>query len=135
MAEAYDLADLVTTRLVGQPGYGVHRGVVLTTPLAAYVVLYFGGGAPTGARLDGQARRLRWSFRAVCAGRSDAQALETVDRVRARLAGWRPLPDQPSAGRLVEADLDAPLIRDDSVPNDVRYSVTLTFTLYTTDRS
>lgn len=131
--ETYDLAQLVTDRLNGQAGYAVHRGGLADSPTGAYLVLQFGAGSLTSRRLDGQARLLRWTFRAVCAGRSDVQVLNTVDRVRARLAGWRPLPGRAS-GALVELELDPPLLRDDSVPNDVRYSLTLTYRL-TTPRS
>jgi hypothetical protein len=52
-----------------------------------------------------------------------------VDRIRDKFTGWRPLgADGPM---FVEVDTDPPLIRDDSVPNDIRFSLTLTYRLYT----
>lgn len=127
----YDLGDLVEARLADQPGYSVLRGGVSVTPPGAYVVLYFGAGQVGSLRFDGRSRRHRWDFRAVCAGASDAQVLNTVDRVRQRLTDWRPLPEDRSAGRLLELDTAPPLLRDDSVTS-VRYSLTLTYRLHLT---
>jgi hypothetical protein len=126
----YDLGELVAERLTSQPGYELFRGNPINTPGGAYAVLYLGAGGPLSTRQDGQQRRLQWSFRVVCAGRSDVQVLNTVDRVRTRLLGWRPLSER-WCGRLTELFTDPPLTRDDTAPNDVRYSLTLTFQLAT----
>lgn len=126
MTTALQLAALVEAR-AASGSYTVLRGQVAETPAGAYVVLYFTGGHSFATRLVARPDRLRWTFRAVCVGESDEQALNTADLLRARFAGWRPL--GPHGPQLVEVDDAAPLLRDDSVPNDVRFSNTLTFRL------
>lgn len=128
MTTALQLAALVEAR-AASPAYTVHRGQVTGSPAGGYVVLYFSGGHSFATRLVATPDRLRWTFRAVCAGYSDRQALNTADLVRARFAGWRPLGEH--GPRLFQVDDEAPLLRDDSVPNDVRFSLTLTFRLFT----
>jgi hypothetical protein len=93
-------------------------------------VFYFGAGSTQVSRLGGSPSNLRWTFRVVCAGYSERQVLNTVDLIRARLTGWRPT--GVNGPLLVELEDDPSLLRDDSVASDIRYSLTLTYRLYTT---
>lgn len=128
MPAVYDLADLVEGRAAGE-GYTVYRGKVPDKPPGAYAVLYFGAGHAYASRLGGAHDNLRWTFRVVCAGYSESQVLNTVDRIRARLTGWRPTGG--NGPMLRELEDDPSLLRDDSIATDIRFSVTLTYRLYT----
>lgn len=75
---------------------------------------------------DGQSEQTyRVSLR-VCAHRVD-QLLNSVDLVRATLRDFRPWPEARWSTASEEAA--GPVIPDDSVPTDVRYSMTLTYTV------
>jgi hypothetical protein len=93
------------------------------------VSLLFGAGSPFGDRLAGTPNSLAWSFRAMCVGYSDAQCLYVVEKLDALFIGWRPLAaNGPWFSRTQD---DPPVIRDDSVAEDVRYSLTARYTLTT----
>lgn len=128
MPAVLDLADLVEDRTPG-PGYTVYRGGVPDKPPGAYAVLYFGAGSTYTTRLGGTPDDLRWTFRVVCAGFSERQAINTTDLIRARLTGWRPFGD--NGPMLTELEDDPSLLPSEGVPGDVRYSMTLTYRLYT----
>lgn len=129
-----DLAAAVTTRARTSTHFLTYRpGEVVDRPAKGYVVLYFGGGAPFPDRQASGANRLRWTFRAKCVGYTDDQCLLVADKVRDLLLHWSPDPG-PSADWLTEVDDDPPLLRDDSVSSDLRYSITPVYTL-TTARS
>ena len=129
MPAVLDLADLIEARAPG-PGYTCHRGNVPDKPPGAYAVFYFGGGSTQVARLGGSPSDFRWTFRVVCAGFSERQAINTVDLIRARLTGWRP--EGLNGPVLVELEDDPALLPSTGVPGDTRYSMTLTYRLYTT---
>jgi hypothetical protein len=121
--------DRLMTQLGGQ-WFTVYLASVPDKPPSGYVTVYPGVG---NAHADNMATdgRVRWTCRLVCSGFGPQQTLDVVDSVRARLTGWAPYPDTPSAGRLFEVDEDAPLLPDDTVPGDTRFSLTLTYRLYT----
>lgn len=129
MPAVLDLADLVEAR-VQATGYTVYRGRVTDKPAGAYVVLYFGAGSTFTTRLATAFDDLRWTFRVVNAGYSERQAINACDLIRGRLTGWRPL--GANGPMLTELQDDPALLRDDSVSTDIRFSLTLTYRLYTT---
>ncbi len=128
------LAAAVTARCQSSTFLTYGQGQVEDRPVKGYTVLYYGSGAPFGDRHSGGANRLRWTVRAKCVGYTVDQLLFVAEQVRSRLLGWSPDPDL-SAGWLAEVDDDPPVLPDDSVAGDVRYSLTLTYTLTTTARS
>jgi hypothetical protein len=130
VADPRTLANLVTARAESAPGFLTYRGFVKERPAKGYVSLYFSGGVNYPEGMTGTATRLTWSFRAVCVGFTDDQALYVVGKMRGLFTNWRPLEDR-SAGWFTEAPDDPTLIRDDSIPNDVRYSITPRFTITT----
>ena len=60
-----------------------------------------------------------------CCGSTREQAMDCTRLVRARMRNWVPW---PAMGRVYESDT-GPLAEDDSVPTDLRYSVTITFSV------
>lgn len=123
------LADQVEARSRTATSFLTYRGLIATKPEKGYVSLLFSGGRLYSDRLDGVQSSLGWSFRAICVGYSDSQCLYVAEKFRDLFVGWR-----PSGGvgpRFTEAGDDAPVIRDDSISEDVRYSLTLRYTLNT----
>lgn len=131
MPTARSLANLVEARARTGTGFLTYRGQVPTKPAQGYVSLYFGGGVNFADRLYTVSNNLTWSFRAVCVGFTDDQCLYVVGKVRDLFTNWRPVDDR-SAGWFTEAPDDPPLIRDDSIADDVRFSITPRFTITTT---
>lgn len=127
---ARELANLVVTRSETASGYLTFRGLVTSRPAKGYASLYFGGGINYGDRLHSATNTLRWSFRAVCVGYDDDQALYVLGKVRGLFTNWRPT-DDPADGWFTEAPDDPPLIKNDDDPNDVRFSITPRFTITT----
>lgn len=123
------LADAVTAR-VGVPQFATYRSELITArPAKGYAVFWFGAGTSHNVSLAAKPARLRWQFRVTCVGYTDDHCLYIAQLVRWLLVGYRPDPD-PAAGPINEVDDDPPLIRDD-VEGDVRYSVSLRFSLFT----
>lgn len=131
MDDVVALADLVLDRLRTLPDLEVLDGEVTQTPLGAYVVFYDDAPRLTSRSHAGVANRLGWRFQTVCAGRDAAETRWVVGQVLGSLANWRPLPDR-SASWIVPQPDGAPILRDDSVAGDTRFSQTLTFRLTTT---
>lgn len=132
MADIDWLAEQAWQRLSATVGFSSFDGVAPSTPPGAYAVYYPSAGAYVRERHGGTQSGYRWAFRVVCAGSSRAQVLGTVKRVRARLLNY-PLDPSPASSPLQEDEFEAPLLRDDSVPSDIRFSQTLLF--YLTNRS
>lgn len=130
MPAVEQLAEVVLERLGALPGLTVLDGGVPVTPPGAYVVFYGAAPALTATRLAGTASSLRWTFQLVCAGRDAAEVRHVVELVLASLTNWRPAGRETSW--LSPQPDGAPILRDDSVPGDIRYSQTLTFRLTTT---
>lgn len=130
MTTARTLANLVTARAESDSRILTFRGGVKARPPQPYVSLYFGGGINYADRLVDTAQNLTWSFRAICVGFSDDQALFVVGCVRDLFTNWRPESSR-ATGWFTEAPDDPPLIRDDAVTNDVRFSITPRFTITT----
>lgn len=133
------LATLVLNRLQTAP-LPVYDGEVPDTPPGPYAVVYPGAGVPSSSRLCNTVEDFHWQTTIVCAGSTPEQARFTVQQVRARVTGWDPQasdnewlqPTNRSSGPLSETGFDSPpLIPDRSVPNDLRYSYTLIFHMYT----
>lgn len=123
------LSDNTLSRLQGMTFPTIFDSkVVEPAPAAGYGVFYPGAGSIERGRLASVGDHLRWTCSVVCAGRSRQQVANIVDAVRDRLIGWAP---DPAGDPIVEIPLDAPLIRDDSVTSDIRFSITLQFTLGT----
>jgi hypothetical protein len=123
------VADAVLLRLTsaGFP-FPVFDGVAGPDP--SYAVFYGGAGVPRSDRQSDLGSRLDWGCYIVCAGRNRQQALNVADKVRTRLTGHKP-DSSTTAEPLTEVSIGADLIRDDSDPADVRFSITLRFTLST----
>jgi hypothetical protein len=123
------LSDNTLARLQGMTWPTVFDGkVVEPAPSAGWAVFHPHSGAPERTRHASVGDRLRWTFEIRCAGRSQQQAENIIDAVRSRLIGWAPDPD---GDPITEVDLNAPVIRDDANPQDIRFSITLQFTLGT----
>lgn len=132
MPTVRELANLVMDRAATDSTILTYRaGQVPTRPAKGYASFYFGGGTPSADRLYNATVNLGWGFRVICVGYDDDEALRVVGRIRALYTNWRPYPDDRSVGWFTEAPDDPPLIRDDSVPNDIRYSLTPRFTITT----
>lgn len=128
--DARTLANLVEARAKTAPGFLTFRGYVDSRPSKGYVSLYFGGGINYRDTLAQSATELRWSFRALCVGYDDDQCLYVLGKVRGLFEGWRPTDDR-FASPFTEAPDDPPLLKDDRVSGDVRYSITPRFTINT----
>lgn len=129
MPSARSLADLVEARCHTSSSFLTYRGTIPTRPEKGYAALMFGAGSPYGDRLAASVNGLAWSFRAMCIGYSDAQCLYVVEKFDALFIGWRPLAaNGPWFSRTPD---DPPVIKDDSVAEDVRYSLTARYTLTT----
>jgi hypothetical protein len=123
------LSDNTLARLQGMTWPTVFDGkVVEPAPAAGWAVFYPGAGSIERGRHSSVGDHLRWTCLVVCAGRSRSQVTNTVDAVRDRLIGW---PPDPVGDPITEIPLDAPMQRDDSNPQDIRFSITLQFTLGT----
>lgn len=120
----------VETRLTGH-WWSVYVGTVPADPPSGYVTLYPTVGVPFSETLAGNSDRFRWTIRLVCSGYGREQTLDVVDGVRALMLLWQPYPSDTSAGRFTEVDEDAPLLPDATVPGDTRFSLTLTYRIYT----
>lgn len=132
MADIDWLAEQAWQRLNGTTGLTAFDGVAPATPPGGYAVYYPSAGSYGSTRQGGGQSGYRWGFRVVCAGSSRAQVFGTVKRVRARFLNHQ-LDPSPSSDPLQEDDLDPPLLRDDSVPSDIRFSQTLFY--YLSNRS
>ena len=128
MADIDWLAEQAWLRLKGGDGYTAYDGTVPSTPVGAYAVFYPVAGVFSQGRHGGGQYGYMWGFRVVCAGSSRAQTLGTVKRVRQRFLNYQ-LDPSPGSSPLREDDVVAPLLRDDSVPSDIRFSQTLFYTL------
>lgn len=128
MQSARSLADLVEARSRTSSSFLTYRGLISERPSKGYASLLFGAGSPQGDRLVGTATAFGWSFRAVCVGYSDAQCLYVAEKFDALFVNWRPLGSGPWFTRTPD---DPPVLKDDSVSEDVRYSLTLRFTITT----
>ena len=101
-------------------------------PARNYVVLHFPAGDAFGTRLGGGQESLGWGFRAVCVGlRTDDNCLFVVQLMRSLFRNWSPAPSEDFTSWLSEESDGAPLIKDDEIPSDLRYSLTLRYTLTT----
>ena len=126
------LTDAALARLQAMTWPPVYDGLPpATMPANGYAVLYGGAGAIERDRASDIGSMIRWTPRVVCAGKNPDQAGNIADHVRDQLIGWQP---DPAGAVLTEVALDAPLLRDDSMPQDIRFSITLQFTT-TTSRS
>lgn len=113
--------------------FALFTGEVPTTPPDAYVILWPDAGISWSDRLGGGSNRLTWGARAVCAGRSVHQALNTTVIVRSLAVGARLDPTNKSASQLREIDEGARPIKDESDDHaDIRWSNTLHLRMATT---
>jgi hypothetical protein len=124
---ARSLADLVEARSRTATSFLTYRGVIPTRPEKGYAALMFGAGSPYGDRLVASTNSLAWSFRAMCVGYSDGQCLFVAEKFDALILNWRP----DGGAWFSRTPDDPPVIKDDSVAEDVRYSLTLRYTLTT----
>lgn len=95
----------------------------------AYVVGYYGAGAPHVRRLGGRPRNLAWSFQLTCVGGDDTKALWCVDEIRTALIGKRLDVEGRVTGLLREVGDTGPVRKDRGiVPH--RFYLPLDFGLY-----
>lgn len=128
-----ELVEAVLGRLATIPGLTVLDGQVSSTPAGAYAVFYDDAPRLTSRSLDGTSNRASTTFYVVCAGRDPGETRWVVSQVLGALVNWRPLPSRSSSW-LTLVPNGAPLLPDESVAGDVRFSQTLTFR-HTTTRS
>jgi hypothetical protein len=124
---ARSLADLVEAKSSTATSFLTFRGLISERPAKGYAALLFGAGSPTGDRMAGTVNSLAWSFRAVCVGYSDAQCLFVAEKFDGLFLNWRPV----GGSWFSRTPDDPPVIKDDSVAEDVRFSITLRYTLTT----
>jgi hypothetical protein len=131
MTDTRVLADLIEARAKTYPGFYTYRNQIATRPDRNYVVLMYSAGITYPRNLAGSANTLLFRFRAMCVGYSDGDCLWVADKIRGLFTNWRPLEDR-AASWLTEEQDDAPVLRDESMINDVRFSLTLRFRITTT---
>lgn len=93
-----------------------------------YVIVDPDPGFDEASRADGRVSSRRGRFSVRCCGSSRRQALFALDAARGAFQDWRPYPIDRRFGAVRESDA-GPLIEDESVPTDHRFSFTLTFDL------
>lgn len=133
MTSTQALADLIEARAKTDTTFLTFRGQIFTRPSRNYVMLSFNAGITYPEALAATSDTLLWRFRAMAVGWSDTECLWVADRVRNLYTNWRPLASRAASWVTEEQD-DAPVLRDESMINDVRYSLTLRFR-FTTPRS
>jgi hypothetical protein len=133
MSTTQALADLIEARAKTDTAILTYRGMIPTRPTRNYTVLLFSAGITYPEALAATSDTLLWRFRAMAVGWSEADCLWVADRLRQLFTNWRPLSSRAASWVTEEQD-DAPVLRDESVINDVRYSLTLRFRI-TTPRS
>lgn len=131
MADPRALANLCETRARSSGKFDVYRDNGPETTSRNYIVLHFPAGDAFRTRNGGGQSDLRWSFRVVCVGLDGDARLWVVQLVRALFRNWHPVPAEEFTSWLEEENDEAPPIRDDTVPGDIRYSLTLRYTLTT----
>ncbi|GAA1436307.1 hypothetical protein GCM10009616_35770 [Microlunatus lacustris] len=131
MLDTVAVADLVLDRLRMLPRIEVLDGEVKKTPAGAYVVFYDDAPRLSSRTLAGRANRAAWRLQTVCVGRDAAETRWVVGQILSTLTNWRPLQDRAASWITPQSD-GAPILRDDSVAGDIRFSQTLTFRLTTT---
>lgn len=97
----------------------------VTSRVRAYLVIDPDPGWDEVARADGSVSARRGRFRVRCCGSGVTQAALALDAARGVFLNWWPYED-PRFGMCRETDA-GPLIEDDSVPTDPRYSFTITY--------
>lgn len=131
MADARTLADLCENRAKTETRIDTFVGNGPDKATRDYVVLYPSRSKLASSRQSGSQGDHRFTLRAVCVGLyKPSNCLRVVNLVSALFCNWSPVPDEDTSW-LEEMDDDPPLLRDDSVPGDVRYSLTLRYTLTT----
>lgn len=128
MSSTSSLSTAVLARLLTVTGVTVYDGKVPTTPVGAYVVFYGNAGIAANEGMASTPNGLRWGFYLVVAGTLPGQVRTAVDRVREALTGFR-IDTAAAASPLNEDDLRSPMLRDDTVQSDVRFSQTLYYRL------
>jgi hypothetical protein len=131
MTDPVTLSDIVTARAESDTWFSTYRGYIEIRPSRNYVMLLFGAGMAMTEFLGGGSDTLLWRFRAQCVGFSDRDCLGVASRMRTLFTNWRPLEDRGASWFTEEQD-DAPMLRDESMPRDVRFSTLLRFRLTTT---
>lgn len=115
-----DLASLVLARLATLDGVDVMDGRVLKTPTRPYVLFAAGVGSRIQPRYSDRKARMRWTYAVMVVNNSPQGCRLLADRVRDLLDEWRASDDVYSV-----EDYIGPLIGDDRVEGDWRYSITL----------
>lgn len=129
MPTSLSLSDAVVGRLTGLPQFAVYDATVPDNPAQAYAVVYPSGGATLNRGYTQQPRDLRWQCYVICVGQNRSQTVNTADLVRSRLVGWRPVAPGPP---LNEVPVNAQVVAEPVLAGDVRYSLTLLFSITTT---
>lgn len=132
MADVDALAALVESRSRSSVRFDTFIAEGPEKPTRNYTVLYFDAGSPFSTRNSGGQTDLGWGFRAVCVGLyAPANCLFVVKHLRSLFKNWSPVPSEEFTSWFTEENDGAPLIRDDEIPGDLRYSLTLRYTLTT----
>lgn len=126
MGNTISLAAAVLTRLEGLPFPVVDNEEIDQTPTGPFVIFRDGFDRRFPEHLDGGARRYEWTFELICGGRDQVQVRMGINACRNRLHGWR-----LEGALLNEVDNGSSIIRDATIPDDVRLSRTLEFRHYT----
>jgi hypothetical protein len=132
MASIDSLSKQVMAILDAMPNLDGYDSEVPETPARAYTVFYPGAGHGFGDRLADLGSKLYWDFRLVCCGMSPGQCRRATDQTRAAFLGVRLDTGRATIPLREDRAFNAPMLRDDSVPSDVRWSQTLHY--YTSAR-
>lgn len=98
-------------------------------PPDAYVVFYDDAPEQYPSRAVAVADRARYLFRVVCVGRDANETRSVVAKVQAMLTNWR-IPNTNASWLSPQPD-GAPILRDDEVASDIRFSQTLVYAVHT----
>lgn len=136
MADVDVLASLVETRARTEARFDTFISRGPDKPTRNYVVIHFDGGTPLfPTRLSGGQSDLGWGFRIVCVGlHASANCLYVAKLVRSLFLNWYPVPSEGFTSWFIEENDGSSVLPEDEIPGDLRYSLSLRYTL-TTNRS
>lgn len=132
MADIVQLASLVEARARTESRFDTFIGNGPDKPTRNYAVFHPSGGDPFQTRHGSGQDSLGWGFYVVCVGlHSPVNCLYVVTLVRSLFLNWTPVPSEEFTSWFEEASDDIPPNKEDEIQGDLRYSLSLRYTLTT----